>query len=92
LCIINWEPDGRVGKGNGDGYNDGSNYPDLHEGVAVSLHTKGANVLTVGGGANMMSFQEFLGEFNNPPAGRTKDPKGLLWWNPAYQNGHGSGV
>jgi prepilin-type N-terminal cleavage/methylation domain-containing protein len=90
LCIILWEPDGRRGTGaNGDGYNDGSNYPDLHEGVAVSLHTKGANVLTVGGGANMMSFQEFLGEFNDPPANLPKAPKGLLWWNPAYQNGHG---
>ena len=90
LCIINWEPDGRVGHGNDDGYNDGSNYPDLSEGVSTSLHTKGANVLTVGGSANMMTFQEFLGEFNDPPQNMRTAPKGLLWWNPAYQNGHGS--
>ena len=87
LCIIQWEPSGSTGVGNG--YNDGANYPDTTEGVATSLHTKGANVLTVGGSANMMSFQEFLGEFNDPPANLTKAPKGLLWWNPAYQNGHG---
>ena len=92
LCIILWEPDGRFGKGNGDGYNDGSNYPDLNEGVSISLHTKGANVLTVGGAANMMSFQEFLGEFNDPPMTLKTGSKGLLWWNPSYQNGHGLGV
>jgi prepilin-type N-terminal cleavage/methylation domain-containing protein len=92
LCIIDWEPDGRVGMGNNDGYNDGSNYPNIAEGVSVSLHTKGANVLTVGGSANMMSFQEFLGEFNDPPQDRPKAPKGLLWWNPAQQNGHGVGI
>jgi hypothetical protein len=92
LCIILWEPDGRKGHGNDDGYNDGSNYPNLDEGVSISLHTKGADVLTVGGSANMMSFQDFLGEFNNPPANLPKAPKGLLWWNPAYQNGHGSGT
>jgi prepilin-type N-terminal cleavage/methylation domain-containing protein len=92
LCIILWEPDGRhlMGLGaNNDGYNDGSNYPDLREGVSVSLHTKGANVLTVGGSANMMTFQEFLGEFNNPPETHRNDPKGLLWWNPNQKNGHG---
>jgi len=89
LCIILWEPDGRKGRGNGDGYNDGSNYPDLNEGVSVSLHTKGANVLTVGGSANMMTFQEFLGEFNDPPQTQIHAPKGLLWWNPNQQNGHG---
>jgi prepilin-type N-terminal cleavage/methylation domain-containing protein len=89
LSIILWEPDGRKGTGEAgdDCYNDGGNYPDTAEGVSVSLHTKGANVLAVGGSANMMTFPEFMGEVNNPPQTALKAPKGLLWWNPAYQNG-----
>jgi hypothetical protein len=78
--------------GNGDGYNDGSNIPNTSEGVSVSLHTKGANVLAVGGSANMMTFPEFLGEFNDPPQSQTHGSKGLLWWNPNQQNGHGVGI
>ena len=88
LCIIMWEPDGRVGTANGDGYNDGSNVPNLAEGVS-HLHVKGSDVLTVGGSANMMTFDEFLGEFNNPLQSHHSDPKGLLWWNPNQKNGHG---
>jgi prepilin-type N-terminal cleavage/methylation domain-containing protein len=87
LCIIQWEPSGTMG--NGNGYNDGGNYPDKNEGVAKTLHTKGANVLAVGGNANMMSFNDFLGEMNNPIYGDCNHGKGLLWWNPNQCDGHG---
>jgi type II secretory pathway pseudopilin PulG len=90
-CIILWEPDGRVGKGSGDGYNDGANYPSMSEGVGI-LHVTGANVLAVGGSSRFMSFADYLGEMNNPPANMTRAPKGLLWWNPTQQNGHGVGT
>jgi hypothetical protein len=89
LCIIKWEPDGRPGHGNGAGYNDGGNYPNDQEGVSTTLHTKGCNVLTVGGSANMMSFQDFLGELNHPIKGDNTKGKGLLWWNPNQRDGHG---
>ena len=89
LCIINWEPSGTSGVGNG--YNDGANYPNQDEGIAKTLHTKGANVLTVGGSATMMSFEEFLGEMHNPD--QTSDctgiSRGLLWWSPQRCDGHG---
>jgi prepilin-type N-terminal cleavage/methylation domain-containing protein len=89
LCIVMWEPDGRPGHGNDDGYNDGSNYPDLSEGVSTSLHTKGANTLSIGGNANMMSFSDFLGEMNHPQWGDCSQGKGLLWWSPMRCDGHG---
>jgi hypothetical protein len=89
-CIILWEPDGRVGQGLGDGYNDGANYPDSAEGVSI-LHVTGANVLAVGGNSRFMLFADFLGEMNNPPVNHPNDPKGLLWWNPIQRNGHGVG-
>ncbi len=85
LCILNWEPD--VTQANN--YNDGCNYPKIDEGVAKTLHTKGANVLAVGGNANMMSFNDFLGEMNNPVYGDCNHGKGLLWWNPNQCDGHG---
>jgi hypothetical protein len=88
-CIIMWEPDGRPGHGNNDGYNDGANYPSKDEGVSTSLHTKGANVLTVGGSANMMSFNDFLGEMNHPTWGDCSQGKGLLWWSSMRCDGHG---
>jgi prepilin-type N-terminal cleavage/methylation domain-containing protein len=87
LCIIQWEPSGT--SGNNNGYNDGGNYPDQNEGVAKTLHTKGANVLAVGGNANMMSFNDFLGEMNNPIYGDCNHGKGMLWWNPNQCDGHG---
>jgi len=90
-CIILWEPDGRVGSGNGDGYNDGANYPNSTEGVSI-LHVTGANVLAVGGSSRFMSFADFLAELNNPPQSQIHAPKGLLWWNPNQQNGHGVGI
>jgi len=90
LCIIIWEPDGRAGHGAGNGYNDGSNYPDLGEGVSTTLHVKGANVLAVGGNANMMSFNDFLGEMNHPMFNDCSQGKGLLWWNPMRCDGHGT--
>ena len=55
-CIILWEPDGRDRRGNGDGYNDGANYPDSAEGVGI-LHVTGANVLAVGGAADLCRLQ-----------------------------------
>ncbi len=89
LCIIQWEPAGT--SGNNGGYNDGANYPDMNEGVSTTLHTKGANVLAVGGSANMMSFQDFLSEMHNPD--QTSDcssvSRGLLWWSPMRCDGHG---
>ena len=85
-CIILWEPDGRVGRGNGDGYNDGANYPNTSEGVSSLLHVTGANVLAVSGNARVMSFTDFLAEMNNPPA--NIKGKGLLWWNPNSNSGH----
>ncbi len=87
LCILTWEPSGT--SGNDNGYNDACNYPDTKEGVAKTLHTKGANVLAVGGSANMMSFNDFLGEMNNPVYGDCNHGKGLLWWNPNQCDGHG---
>jgi prepilin-type N-terminal cleavage/methylation domain-containing protein len=86
LCIIMWEPSGT--SGTSDGYNDGANYPTLDEGVSRTLHTKGANVLTVGGSCNMMSFADFLGELNNPPSNIHTRGRGLLYWNPNTDNGH----
>jgi prepilin-type N-terminal cleavage/methylation domain-containing protein len=77
LCIIQWEPSGTSGQD--DGYNDGGNYPNEAEGVSKTLHTKGANVLSVGGSATMMSFNDFLAEMNVP--------KGLLKWNPVTADG-----
>jgi prepilin-type N-terminal cleavage/methylation domain-containing protein len=87
LCIINWEPSGT--SGNNNGYNDGANYPDQNEGVAKTLHTKGANVLSVGGNATMWSFQDFLDEMNHPIQNDNVHGKGLLWWSPQRPDGHG---
>jgi hypothetical protein len=89
LCIIDWEPSGT--SGNGFGYNDGANYPDKNEGPA-GFHSTGANILTVGGSTRFMSFADVLAEMNNPPANLPRAPKGLLWWNPNNQNGHGLGM
>jgi prepilin-type N-terminal cleavage/methylation domain-containing protein len=86
LCIIMWEPSGTSGTDNG--YNDGANYPNMDEGVSKTLHTKGADVLTVGGSAMMMTFADFLGEFNNPPSNVHTRGRGLLYWNPNSDNGH----
>jgi prepilin-type N-terminal cleavage/methylation domain-containing protein len=87
LCIINWEPSGTSGSGNG--YNDGANYPNQDEGVAKTLHTKGANVLSVGGNATMMSFADFLAEMDHPVWNDCDHGKGLLWWSPCRCDGHG---
>jgi prepilin-type N-terminal cleavage/methylation domain-containing protein len=90
LCILQWEPSGT--SGNDNGYNDAANYPDVNEGVSTTLHVKGANVLAVGGNANMMSFSDFLGEMHNPDqqTGKTCTvSRGLLWWSPQRCDGHG---
>jgi type II secretory pathway pseudopilin PulG len=86
-CIINWEPSGT--SGNGNGYNDGANYPDLNEGPSIVLHVTGVNVLTVGGSTRFMSFADFTAEMNNPFMNDCSHGKGLLWWNPIRCDGHG---
>ena len=89
-CIIQWEPSG-ISVING-GYNDGSNFPNQDEGPSIVLHVTGANVLGVGGGTRFMSFADVLAEINNPPPSQPNAPKGLLWWNPNYRNGHEVGI
>jgi hypothetical protein len=84
LCIINWEPDQK----RWFSYNDGSSYPDSNEGVG-RLHVKGANVLSVGGNATMMTFSEFIGEMNHNDKEDNSKGKGLLYWNPLRADGHG---
>jgi type II secretory pathway pseudopilin PulG len=88
-CIINWEPSGT--SGNGNGYNDGANYPDLIGGPSIVLHVTGANVLTVGGSTRFMSFADFTAEIYNPLQDDCSHGKGLLWWNPIRCDGHGMG-
>jgi type II secretory pathway pseudopilin PulG len=85
-CIINWEPTGT--SGNGNGYNDGADYPDAHS-VASRLHVTGATVLAVGGSSRFMSFTDVLAEMNHPVYGDYSHGKGLLWWNPNQCDGHG---
>jgi type II secretory pathway pseudopilin PulG len=86
LCIILWEPSGT--SGNGNGYNDGANYPDSSEGVS-RLHVTGAPVLAVGGGSRFMSFTDLTAEMNHPLRNDNFTGKGLLWWNPLRRDGHG---
>ena len=85
-CIIQWEPSGT--SGTGDGYNDGANYPNLDEGPSTVLHFTGANVLAVGGSTRVMSFGDVLGEFNSPPMNVHTRGRGLFYWNPITDNGH----
>jgi len=85
LCILQWEPD--PNNADGGDFNDGSNYPTVTQGVS-RLHVKGANVLTVGGSANFMSYADFLIESANPKKGDSR--RGLLWWNPNRPDGHGT--
>jgi type II secretory pathway pseudopilin PulG len=86
-CIIQWEPSGTSGIGNG--YNDGSSYPDSYEGPSIALHVTGANVLTVGGGTRFMSSVDVLAQINTPLQGDCSHGKGLFWWNPQRCDGHG---
>ena len=85
-CIIQWEPSGT--SGTGDGYNDGANYPNLDEGPSTVLHVTGVNVLAVGGSTRVMSFGDVLGEFNSPPMNVHTRGRGLFYWNPITDNGH----
>ena len=86
-CIIQWEPAGNSGAGNG--YNDGANYPTSSEGPSIALHGTGGNVLTVGGSARVMSLTEITAEMNHPLKGVAIQGKGLFWWNPITRDGHG---
>jgi type II secretory pathway pseudopilin PulG len=85
-CIIQWEPSGITGAGNG--YNDGGNYPNSDEGPSTLLHVTVANVLTVGGSTRVMSFGDVLGEMNHPPSNIHGKGRGLFYWNPNSDNGH----
>ncbi len=89
LCIIQWEPSGTSGVGNG--YNDGANYPDSNEGPSTAFHVTGATVLAVGGSSRLMSFADIIAEMHNPAqTGNCSGvSKGLLWWNPLRCDGHG---
>jgi type II secretory pathway pseudopilin PulG len=87
-CIINWEPNPSVA----NNFNDGANFPSSSEGPSIVLHVTGANVLAVGGSTRFMSSADVLAEMNNPPQNLPRAPKGLLWWNPNQQNGHGVGM
>jgi hypothetical protein len=86
-CIINWEPSGTSGAGNG--YNDGTSYPISSEGPSTVLHVTGANVLAVGGSTKLMSSADVLAEMNHPLKNDYTAGKGLLWWNPIEADGHG---
>jgi prepilin-type N-terminal cleavage/methylation domain-containing protein len=84
-CLIQWEifPNPLAV---GDGYNDGSNYPDTKEGLS-DRHSGGGIVLAVGGQAYFMSPKDFTTlSLYNLYGGTTK---GLLWWNPGQADGHG---
>jgi hypothetical protein len=88
LCIIQWEPDSSTTTGTGSYvYNDGSDKPQTSEGIG-RLHIKGANVLAVGGNANMMSYQDYIGEMNHNLAGVKNLGKGLLYWNTKTADGY----
>ena len=87
LCIFNWEPSGT--SGNDNGYNDGCNYPDTKEGVAKRFTPKAPMCWRWEAMRTMMSFNDFLGEMNNPIYGDCNHGKGLLWWNPNQCDGHG---
>jgi prepilin-type N-terminal cleavage/methylation domain-containing protein len=80
-CIIQWEP----AQTNAFFYNDASDFPDPNEGVG-RIHKKGADVLAVDGHAGFISFEKFIFEQANPPAG--SNGRGLLWWNPRTIDGH----
>jgi hypothetical protein len=90
LCIINWEAnDNPAYGGSAYSYNDGSSYPDTKEGMG-RLHIKGANLLAVGGNAEMWSYQEYIAEVNHNAKGDNTKGKGLMYWNPNRADGHGS--
>jgi prepilin-type N-terminal cleavage/methylation domain-containing protein len=85
-CIIQWEQDPKISMN----YNDGGDYPIPNGEGSSRLHKKGANVLTISGSANMMSFEEFVAEENNPAKSNPRAThKGLFWWNPNTSDGHG---
>jgi hypothetical protein len=91
LCIINWEANDNTQQGGAGSfaYNDGSSYPDTWEGMG-RLHIKGANLLAVGGNAEMWSFEQYAAEVHHNEKGANTKGKGLMWWNPMQADGHGT--
>ena len=86
LCVIQWEVDPTLSMN----YNDGANYPMANGEGASKMHIKGANVLTVCGSANMLSFADFNAQDNDPPKQNPRATyRGLFWWNPQTSDGHG---
>ncbi len=81
-----WEPDeDKLNPNNGNqpigefAYNDASSYPDRGEGVGKK-HVKGAVIAGFGGHVEFIKFDTFDKE-------SLKTTKGLLWCNPATDNG-----
>jgi prepilin-type N-terminal cleavage/methylation domain-containing protein len=83
-CIILWEPDAVLG--GAFSYNDGSSYPGgpdhPNEGLS-RIHGLGGVVLTVGGQAYAMTYQNFIALSKQPwpQKGEFTKGKGLLYWN-----------
>ena len=88
LCIIQWEPNAAPSGAGWFAYNDGSSYPDTWEGMG-RLHLKGANLLSVGGNAEMWTFQQYAAEVHHNEKGDPSKGKGLMYWNPLSADGHG---
>jgi prepilin-type N-terminal cleavage/methylation domain-containing protein len=86
LCIIHWEQDPTLSMN----YNDGADYPEANGEGTSRLHKKGANVLTISGSANLMSFDDFITEEKNPAKTNPRATyRGIFWWNPKTSDGHG---
>jgi hypothetical protein len=54
------------------------------------LHVKGANLLSVGGNAEMWSFEQYKAEVYHNDKGDASKGKGLMYWNPLDASGHGN--
>jgi hypothetical protein len=91
LCYLQWEPDeNNLGPGNPGAfdYNDGSNFPDVAEGVG-RLHSKrGGMILAVAGHVEFITREQFVRE-STTPSGQGPGPGGktYLWWSPFTENG-----
>lgn len=78
-CYLLWEPDTGQALTEYGIYNDGSNTPDIKQGVGY-MHVKGANVLALDGHVVFMSYREYTNEISVPG-------KNLWWWNPKTADG-----
>jgi prepilin-type N-terminal cleavage/methylation domain-containing protein len=80
-CYVLWEPDPL----NGGVWSDGANYPTPAEGIG-KLHLTGAIVLSLGGSARFIKYDDYFKQTAIPAAG--SPGKGLVWWNPITADGH----